>query len=399
MAKRKPDASDTIELEMRCATAIDEPLLAPHELMGTQTILSYPSGSEVVAVFTTGAILRMPDKVMAWSPFDTTQIVRFDHDFSMHANEICVCVTLSATYVAASSLDHNTLHIWSCTTGKRLCSLPCGGHICHVQLAATWCVLVLSDPTKPGQTYISCFAWFHPEMGPVLMRYKHIRNITQLVFDTHIPTLCWFVSEMGVFSFDVSLPAHLIAPILVLVDPLITWWPFTQAYRGNVMQYQRVICKYHALSPEEKQKCRTTTFVQPQHPMAGFLCDFAYTAIAPDYVPCCINSGDASDQEMCITTQSQAIIINKLTFKLHFVEIQPYLSVLHICKGMLIVLTDSSDVYVLCYQKHMTNLNVIPIWLEKPASVFNHKAMVAGATPHSCWLHTGSNQIFLVGPQ
>ena len=231
------------------------------------------------------------------------------------------------------------------------------------------------------------------------MRYKHIRNITHLVMDTHIPTLCWLASEMGVFSFDVSLPAHLIAPILILIDPLVTWWPFTQAYRGHVMQHQCAVAHYHMLSPEEKRHCRTATFKQPRHNLADFLCNFAYTAITPAYVPRYISSGDSTNQEMCITTESQAIIINKLTFKLNLLAIQPHLSVLHICRGMLIVLTATSDVYVLCYKQHVTNLNIIPMWLEKPISTYNHKAMVAGATLHSCWLHTGSNQVFLVGPQ
>ena len=351
-----------------------------------------------MAVFTTGVVLRLPDTIVAWSPFDTTQLVLLDADVNPRPNKISVCVTLRATYLAVSSRDNRTLHIWSCTTGQRLCSVPCGGHIHHVQLAPTWCVVELAPLEKPQETYMSCFAWLYPNISPVLLRYKHIRNITQMVLDPHIPTLCWFISDMGVFSFDMSLPAHLIAPILVLVDPLLPLWPFTQSYRASVMEHQRRVSIYHALPTQEKEADRATAFLKPQDPTARVLCDYAYTTIAPAYIPQYISSGDTTDTEFCITTQSQAIIIDKQTFKLSLFDIPPYLSLSHICKGMLLLLTTDSEVHAIYYKQGVTGMSIIPMWLD-PVLSFTHKVIVPSATPQSCWFHTGANQVFLVGPE
>lgn len=381
--------------EMR-SNAISEPIIPPHSLIEIHDIHFIPAKSRVVALFTEGAIVQRHTGRIGWKAWGQSRLVWFA------PNAICNPVALSVTTNDKGSflagLDQNTavLYIWSCATGRIQYTMPYKDTITHLALSSGWCIAIAQNASKAMR--ILCIPWANPEITPVILRCTCIQDISQVILDTHLTSLCWIVSATGVFSFDVTLPAHLMAPMLVLLDPIACWWPFTAEYRDTVTRYQKVIEEYHALSPKEKLQIRTTTFLQPPHPIAQILCHHAHPRIAPENRPRYLHSNETTRTEAVITTPTHAIVVNKRENRVSTFKLPDHLSLTHICKGMLVLMTTAQEHQIVYFEDHACSIVSMPIPEDTTNPAYTYGVAVPAAAYRSFYYHTGSDRIYLIGP-
>jgi hypothetical protein len=401
MSKRQKGPSVVREGVEMTPNPVHTELSPPVLTNAIQTI--FPVGSRVVALFEIGAVIELCSGEIQWSsflPHNRSQITTFKGRFLLNPN-LLQARQLKDTNVSilVSVIHDSRIVIWSCETGEAIYTQtsPVVGKVTHIQLSELWLVLAFDNGPKTGKTSFVCCPWQHKALFPdfhfTIMKDISIAKVSQLIFDQTRENVCWILSASGVFSFDVSLPQSIIAPIKVMLDPLRDKWHWDMDYRLLVFDFYTATNQYHSLTTDEKLKFIHENVNNCCSSTVQSLREYPHTALANENIPIAMTHMELNEEERIVFTPSFAAVINMATKKVFCFPIPETIAALHICVGTFMLITPSAEVTLITVSGGDVSTTSITLpHTESIRDIYHNKCIVH--IDNSVYTHMRSNIIY-----
>ena len=326
-----------------------EPLLSPILTNSAHSI--FPEGSTVIALFRSGTVIQLATGGFAWASNINinTGLVLFRGHF------VCVPSLIDDLFDSNTGntflltcRNTNKIDVWSCTDGMLIYSWVASSIQIptHIQISQEW-IVIASDNAIFGTTTFICHPWkstvLLPDFHTTVMSNVSISKVSQLVFDHDNETICWIVSASGVFSFDVTLPQSIIAPIRVVLEPLKKQWRFDDDYRSLLFKYYNITNRYHSYTTEQKLAYIKQSNQMEIEPETKSLRTYPHPSIHIENIPIHMSGQELCQQERMIFAPSFAVVINTNTKKVFSIPIPENIGAIHVNLGSFVIVTATFD--------------------------------------------------------